>query len=438
MLAKGISFILACLLMLSVAAADAAPAAGSAKLKEIVAGQFNDYVKDLETITNIDSGTGDAEGSAKIAEFLRGKLEELGGTVEFRANDKATHVIARFKGDGNFKLLMMAHTDTVFGKGEAQKRPFRMDENLLAYGPGVGDDKATVIQTVYAMKALKDLGYKNFGEIVLYYNGEEETGSEFADNIIKELSQQVDMVIVMDTARPNWGIVTQRKGMAKYEIKVEGIAGHAGNHPYRSASAVMELGNQISMLYKLASPLPKDPLSLTPDKLKAQGIIDHGQFIPENTINVGVIGTDNKKTNVIPANAFAKLEVRCYKMSELQRLDKEIKALANKTVVPGTKVTITGGIGTGPMEKTPQVQKLIDIYKDIVKREYGANVVEWVAGGITDGNLSAQYAPTIDALGVENYEEHTDHEYVDLKTVGPRTVALVSFIQELAEKWPIK
>lgn len=410
----------------------------SAKIKQIVSGYFDNYVKDLETITNIDSGTGDAEGSAKIADFLKNRLESLGAAVEYRTNEKSTHVIAHFKGEGTFKLLMMAHTDTVFTKGEAAKRPFRMDEKKLAYGPGAGDDKATVVQTLYTMQTLKDLDYKKFGEIILYYAGEEETGSQLEDEIITELSKQVDMVIVMDTARPDWGIVTQRKGSAKYEIKVQGVTGHAGNAPQRSASAIMELGNQISMLYKLASPLPKNITACQPESLKAQGIVDYGQYIPENTINVGIIGTDNKKVNVIPDNAYAKLEVRCYKMSELQRLDKEIKALANKTIVPGTKVTITGGIGTGPMEKTPTVQKLVNMYKDIVKSEYNANVVEWVAGGLTDGNLSAQFVPTIDALGIENYDEHTPGEYVDLKTVEPRTVSLVRFIQELVNKWPVK
>ena len=90
------------------------------------------------------------------------------------------------------------------------------------------------------------------------------------------------------------------------------------------------------------------------------------------------------------------------------------------------------------MEKTDQVQKLVDLYKSIVKREYNADVVEWIAGGITDGNRSAKYIPTIDALGVENYDEHTDHETVDLKTAVPRTVSLTLFIQELTTHWPLK
>ena len=241
----------------------------------------------------------------------------------------------------------------------------------------------------------------------------------------------------MDTARPDWGIVTQRKGSANYEIKVEGIEGHHGNASQSSASAIMALGCVIHELYQLASPLPGDPADYTYARLKEQGIVDHGQFIPENTINVGVIGTNNRQINVIPKDAFASLNVRCFTVAEQQRLDTAIKALANKTFVPGTRVSVTGGIKTGPMEKTEQVQRLVDLYKSIVKNNYDAEVIEWVAGGLTDGNRSAKFVPTIDALGVENYDEHTDHESVDLNSAIPRTVALTLFLRETACHWPL-
>lgn len=325
----------------------------------------------------------------------------------------------------------------MFEAGEAARRPFRIDEKNYAYGPGVGDCKASVVQMIYMMKAFRDLGLNNFGEIVVYFDAEEEMGSKTSSAILEELAKQADAALIVDTARPGWGIVTQRKGSAKYDIKVSGVSGHAGNAPQASTSAVMELGNQIAMLYKLASPLPQDPTAYTTAALKAKGIHDHGQYIPENSINVGVIGTTNTKRNRIPDNAFAQLEVRCYKMSELERLDKEIKALAGKTVVPGAKVAIEGGIGTNPMEKTPQVAKLIEMYKGIVKQQFGADVVEWVAGGITVGNETARFVPTIDALGVEcdPMLEHTEREFVDLNTFVPRTTALVLFIDKMATEW---
>ena len=409
----------------------------SKQVKDWTEKNLTPFIDDLKTITNIDSGNGDPEGTDRVASIIGGWLTAAGATVEYRKNGRATHTIARIKGKGKVRFLLIAHIDTVFAKGEAAKRPFAIDEQLIARGPGVGDDKATVIQTIYAVKALHELGFDAFGEIILYYNGEEEGGSPTAEAIVAELSQAADLAVIMDTARPNWGIVTQRKGSANYDITVEGIEGHHGNASHHSASAIMELGNQISRLYQMASPLPANPADYSREALAARGIVDHGQFTPENTINVGVIGSSNQKINVIPKDAFAKINVRCFKVAEQERLDRQIKALAAQTVVPGTKVTVSGGIQTGPMEKTEQVEKLVALYKEIVKREYNADVVEWIAGGLTDGNRSAEYIPTIDALGIENYDEHTDHETVDLKTAVPRTVALILFIAEISRRWPL-
>jgi len=181
-------------MIFSVAVVNAAPVSDIAKVQNIVDGQFRDYITDLETLVNIDSGTGNTEGSALIADILKAKLEGLGGSVEYRTNDKGTHVISRFKGDGKLRLLFLAHTDTVFDKGEAAKRPFRLDEQTkFVYGPGAGDDKAIVVQTLYLMKTLNEIGFHNYGEIILYYSAEEETGSDFSTQLIAELSQQADV-----------------------------------------------------------------------------------------------------------------------------------------------------------------------------------------------------------------------------------------------------
>ena len=430
-------FLLLCLLS-GVSVAGAAPALEVSKVQGVVDGYFQEYLADLETLVNTDSKTGDSDGSARIAEFLKEKLSALGGTVEYRENDKGTYVISRFKGNGKLRILMLAHTDTVFDKGEAAKRPFRFDEQTkFAYGPGAGDDKAIVAQTITMMKTLNDLGFRDYGEIILYYSAEEETGSAFNTNLIAELSRQADVCFVLDTAKPDWGVVTQRKGMAKYDLKVTGLAGHAGT-PYRGVNAVTELVHQLNEIYKLASPQPEDPKNLTAAALKARGIVDHGQFIPANTINVGMIGTTNKVLNKVPDNAFAKLEVRFYKMAEGERLDREIKALAEKPAVAGAKVTVEGGTEVGPMEKTAQVEKIIGMYRDLVKRNYSADIIEWSAGGLTDGNYSSLYVPTMDSVGVTGHNVHTDREYADLATLGPRTAALIGLLQELTAQWPLK
>ena len=402
-------------------------------IKKYLTDHYADYVKDLEIITNIDSGNGDREGTEAANKFVAQHMEAMGATTEFRYNDRACHLISRLRGEGELTVLLVAHVDTVFNRGEAAKRPFRVDENGFAWGPGVGDDKATVMEVIYGLKALQEAGFKNFKEIIYYTNGEEEGGSKTAEEIVAELSKQSDFAIIMDVARPNWGIVTQRKSNAKYRVEVTGIGGHHGNASQYCANAIHQLAYTITEIHKLASPMPGAPEDFTTEALKARGIVDAGQFIPQNTVNVGVIGSTNDKISVIPGDAFCEVNIRCFSTAEQERIDKEIKALADKIVIVGTKVSITGGMVTGPMEKTPQVQKMVDVYKAVVKEEFGGEVNEWVAGGLTDGNRTAKFIPTLDALGVENYDEHTDHESVDLKTAVPRTAAFAITLAELTK-----
>ena len=58
-------------------------------IKEYLAGQYDAYVKDLETLTNIDSGNGDLQGTEAANKFVAEKMQELGAVTEFRYNDRA-------------------------------------------------------------------------------------------------------------------------------------------------------------------------------------------------------------------------------------------------------------------------------------------------------------------------------------------------------------
>ena len=405
------------------------------RVKEILNERREAFIQDLELWTNIDSDTGNLAGSRKIAALLAQRVAELGGQIEERANERGVHVIARFPGEGTLKALLVVHTDTVLNTEEG-RYSFQLGADGLAYGPGAGDCKASALQMLYVVEAFQALKEKPYGELIVYFDAEEETGSPDEFAFAQELAQQVDVAIIADTGRPNWGIVTKRKGNARYTLQVKGIGGHAGNSPQAAGNAVMELGHLLQGLYELASPLPQDPENYSTAALKERKVADHGQFIPPNSINAAVVGTPNEKVNVIPDEAWLKVEVRCYEQSELERLDQAIRELAAKPLVAGTTVTVEGGLCEAAYGKTAAVEEMVQLYKTIVKREFDADVVEWIAGGMTIGNVTASFTPTIDALGIDcdPLLEHTRKEEVDLKAFVPRTTALVLLLAELSTK----
>ena len=92
-------------------------------VKQYLADHYEDYVKDLETLTNIDSGNGDREGTEAANKFVAAKMEALGASTEFRYNDRACHLISRLKGTGKYTILLVAHVDTVFKRARLLADP---------------------------------------------------------------------------------------------------------------------------------------------------------------------------------------------------------------------------------------------------------------------------------------------------------------------------
>ncbi len=394
------------------------------------------FLKDLEQWVGIDSNTGNMEGSRTIAGILKKRIEAAGGTYEERVSTEkgGVHVLGRFKGTGKKKAALIVHTDTVFNT-QGGKFPYRYDEKTgLAYGPGVGDCKASALMALHIPEIFVELGDKPYAELIVYFDSEEEGGGSTIERAISvELAKESDYVFLADTGRPGFGVVSKRKTNGSYTFTIEGVDGHAGNAPHAAVNALLEACHLGVRLAALGSPMPQDPWNYTTEALQKRGVRDTGQFIPDNVLNVAVLTCPNDKSNVVPNAASLLVNLRCYEQSEHERIVKEMEKLAATPVVPGAKISMKGSQGSKPMELTPEARTMIDLYKAIAKRECGIDAVEWTAGGVTMANQTAQICPTIDAVGVDTdpMVEHSEREFMEPKLFIPRTITLCHFIKEL-------
>ena len=123
----------------------------------------------LRDLVAIESGSADIEGIRRIGALIADRLRALGGEVElvppaanmprFQTTPPAVGdtVVARFRGRGTKRILLLAHMDTVYQRGMLAQQPFRVDGDR-AYGLGVADDKhgvALILHTLAALKALE-------------------------------------------------------------------------------------------------------------------------------------------------------------------------------------------------------------------------------------------------------------------------------------------
>jgi glutamate carboxypeptidase len=366
----------------------------------------------LKEIVNIDSGTGDVEGGTKVEAVLRARLLQLGAEVRTEpaeAPGLPDNLVAVFHGTGKGRILIIAHVDTVFGPGTAATRPFSMDAQR-AHGPGVGDEKAGVVNAFTALKILRDMGFKNFATITFLLDDSEERGSPGSTNLIKRLARDHDVEFNMEPGDPPDALTVWRKGSASIRIQVKGRAAHAGMAPQDGRNAAVELMHQLSAL---------------------QGVFPtSGSGI---TVNLTVLRA-GERANIIPDQAEATINVRYRKPEEFDAILAKVEAGTHSTEVPDTTVTLAHDPAFPPLTENAQIDALAARARAIYA-EIGKTVELSGNGGASESALAMSVGtPALDGLGYVGGDFHTDHEWIDLNSVTPRLYLFTRLLMEMGAK----
>ncbi|NVZ86233.1 MULTISPECIES: M20/M25/M40 family metallo-hydrolase [Pseudomonas] len=369
-----------------------------------------DALKLLERLVNIDSGSGYEPGLTQVRDIAVDELKQLGFSIQLVPDAAAhnSHVVATLKGTGKAKILLMAHMDTVFKEGSAAARPFHIKDGR-AYGPGVMDDKGGIVAGIYALKVLKNQGFRDYAQITFLLDASEETGTDGASELIRNTAKGHDVTLNLEPGRPADGLVVWRKGSATAVVEVKGKAAHAGVAPELGRNAAMEAAHQILQLGKL------------------------GDAEKKTTINFTVINSGDR-VNVIPDQATAKADVRAALPEEFDRIEKDLARVSANKLIPETEVTTSLHRGLPPMPQTPESDKLVAIAQGIYG-ELGRKLTIEGSGGAADASLSAGVGtPTLDGFGIVGGNIHTPEEYAEVESVAPRIYLLSRMIMELSKR----
>ncbi len=147
-----------------------------------IASRYDQFLWDLETLVNVDSGSGYAPGLATVARFFRERFERLGWharALEFDGGSAPCLEVANRQGlpaDERFDFLFLGHMDTVFPVGTAAHRPFSIRDGR-AWGPGVCDMKGGLVTMLHAAEAIEQAGFAGDLSIGIAFNSDEEIGS---------------------------------------------------------------------------------------------------------------------------------------------------------------------------------------------------------------------------------------------------------------------
>jgi glutamate carboxypeptidase len=237
-------------------------------------------------------------------------------------------------------------------------------------------------------------------EVVLLLNSDEEVGSPVSRPITEGIAKTCDAVFVLEPAQ-GLAYKTARKGIGNWRIDVEGVAAHAGVDFAKGANAIRELGRAIETV---------------------SGWTDLKRGL---TVSVGVCG-GGSKSNVIPAHAWAEVDVRIPRIADGARIARKFAAL--KARDPRCKVTATGEINRPPMERSRETVRLYQQARSLAA-ELGFALGEASTGGGSDGNFTAALGiPTLDGMGAVGEGAHATHESVLIEHLAPRTALLAGML----------
>ena len=361
----------------------------------------------LALLVNIDSGSGQVAGVNAIMAHLAGWMGEIGFDVTLHPNDQyGSNLLARRRGRGRARILLVGHVDTVYGSGAAAKQPFAVQDGR-AQGPGVIDMKSGVLMGLYAAQALFESGFENYGELCVIFNNDEEVGSPGSAPLLREVGRQVDVALVLEPSREMEVVTRARKGADRYVLEVTGVPAHSGSEPYHGRSAVIELAHKMIAIHNLNT------------------------FYPGVTFNVTRISS-SELLNVVPDHARCSISVRAYDEHQLHMAAAALERIASSCFVPDTRTHLLRTRGRIPYETTEALSRLLEL----ARQEWEAAGFTLIAerkGGVSDANtLMHAGVPTLDSLGPVGGGMHDlNREHLRVDSLPVRGALLAGLITRL-------
>jgi glutamate carboxypeptidase len=344
----------------------------------------------------------------RFVQLLAERLDGAANVKTLPGGRFGHHLRAEFKlpgaKSGEGKILVLAHSDTVWPLGTLAQMPLREEQGRL-WGPGVLDMKSGIAFFIFAIHTLRMLEIPVRRNILFQANSDEEVGSHASRKFTEEAARHSAFALLLEPGTGLKGkLKTARKGVGDYTVTVRGKASHAGVDFDAGASAVLELARQLPKIAAFTN-------------LK-QGI----------TVNPGVI-SGGTRPNVVAAEARAEVDIRIAKAKDAAVLDKKFRAL--RPIDKRCSIQVEGGLNRPPMERSPAIRSLFEKAQECAK-ELGTKLEESSTGGGSDGNFTAALGvPTLDGLGGVGEGAHAANESILLDRIADRTALLAMLLSQL-------
>jgi glutamate carboxypeptidase len=366
----------------------------------------------LKSMVTIESGSADAAGLARMADYTEGRLKALGMATERRrgTTGPGSIVIGSLAGTGSKRLMLMAHMDTVYPTGTLATQPYKIEGNRI-YGPGIADDKGGIAVILHALQLLKDAGWRDYSKLTVAFNADEEIGSVGSGELIASLGAEQDYVLSSEPSPAQPEIVLLgASGTGTVTLKVQGRSAHAGAAPELGRNALIELSHQLVQTRDVAKSVPGTQLNWT--------VSQAGQV-----------------RNQIPESAVATGDMRLTVPDGFEKLEAALKEKVQNRLVPDTHTTVSIERGRPPFVASPAAREVAKMAQDIYAEMDRKLMLVDNTGGATDAGFAAKSGKAIvlESFGLGGAGYHARDEYIVTDTIVPRLYLMTRMLQEVAQ-----
>ncbi len=374
------------------------------ELFSVIDSLYDEYIAFLCDVCNIESQTCDKVGVDRVGEFFIEKAQVLGFKVDVFPEPISGDLVCITMNESaaGRPIVLSAHLDTVFPRGTFGYPAVRMDEEKI-YGPGVVDCKGGAVAALMVMDALNTVDFRDRPVRLILQTDEEVNSVSSEGRTVKRMCElSADAEAFLNCEGHKGKATVARKGILDYIFKVRGHAVHSARC-YEGKNAVTEAAYKIIEIEKWKE---KDGI----------------------TANVAVINGGTVR-NVVPEECTFKVNVRYPDSAARQTIDEFMRAVAARSYIGQTECELTERPGRPAMEYVERNVELLRKMNAIYADEGLPTLPESFEHGGADSAYTTEYGiPTIDSLGTQGGEIHSNREFMYKRSLLESAKRLASVI----------
>ncbi len=369
----------------------------------------------------INSGTGNLEGLARMAQVLSETFAALPGDVTMRnpapvvvvdaegrevEKPHGRHLVCSVRPEAERRFLLTGHMDTVFPADHPFQDQKWLDDETLN-GPGTADMKGGIAIIAEALMALETSDAASSIGYDVMINADEETGSLSSAALIDELARGKFAALTYEpSALPDGTLAHARGGSGNFSVTFTGKSAHAGRNPQDGRNAIVAAADCAVRLKAMQhADLPINPAK-----------IDGGAA-----------------NNVVPDHAILRFNIRPKTTEAAEEFSRNLDALVQTLASEhDLAVALHGGISRPPKPVDEKAQKLFDLVRD-TGAALGHTIGWQSTGGVCDGNnIAANHVPVVDTMGVRGGKIHSPDEFMIAPSLTERAQLSAIVLHRLA------